>query len=211
MLLTIFAAVAVTLAHLVAQVVAPGSLFAGVTQVLLMPALALVLVAGAARPHSRLVRLALVALFFSWLGDTVPRFLGGEPGFLAMVAFFLVAQVVYAVAFWPWREGSVLRRPPLLVPYVIGVGALVVWVARDAGPMVVPVVAYGLAIVTMAVLATGLGIHGTVGGIVFMVSDAMIALRAFTGLDVPLGGFWVMLTYVAAQALLLCAVLRKES
>lgn len=211
MLLTIIAAVAVTLVHLVAQVVAPDSGLADVTQVLLMPALAAVLFAGARRPHARLVRLASVALLFSWLGDTVPRFVEGDTGFLAMVAFFLVAQVVYAVAFWPWRDRSVLRRPLLLAPYVVGVLVLVVWVALDAGPMAVAVVVYGFAIAAMAVLATGLGPVAALGGVVFMVSDSMIALRAFVGLDIPLGGFWVMLTYVAAQALLVHAVLANDA
>jgi uncharacterized membrane protein YhhN len=211
MLLTIVVAALVSLVHLVTQVVAPDGRLADVTQVLLMPALAAVLAAGTRRPRSRLTVLALVALGFSWLGDTVPRFVGGDAGFLSMVGFFLVAQVVYAVAFWPWRDASVLRRPALLAPYVVGVGGLVVWVASDAGAMAVAVIAYGLAIVSMAVLATGLGRIAALGGIVFMVSDAMIALRAFADLDLWLGGLWVMSTYIAAQALLVWAVLSADA
>lgn len=211
MLLAVLVAAAVTLVHLVTQFVAPNSWLAGGTQVLLMPALAAVLMTAAPRPLSRLVRLALLALFFSWLGDTVPRFVEGDGGFLAMVGFFLLAQVVYAVAFWPWRDRSVLRRPALLAPYVVGVLALVGYVGAHAGSMIAPVTVYGIALATMAVLATGLGRVAAVGGLVFMLSDSLIALRAFAGLDLPASGFWVMLTYVAAQALLVRAVLTTTS
>ncbi|MEO7130774.1 MAG: lysoplasmalogenase family protein [Dermatophilaceae bacterium] len=42
----------------------------------------------------------------------------------------------------------------------------------------------------------------------FLVSDALIALHAFADLTLLAYGLWVMLTYVAGQALLVAAVLR---
>src|SRR5690606_9201160 len=73
----------VTLIHLGAQATAPGGVLADVTQVLLMPLLGWFLVTTTPRPHSLLVRLTVVALVLSWLGDTVPRFVedGSELGF----------------------------------------------------------------------------------------------------------------------------------
>ena len=40
----------------------------------------------------------------------------------------------------------------------------------------------------------------------FLVSDALIALRAFADVELPAHSFWVMLTYVFGQALLVAAV-----
>ena len=96
---------------------------------------------------------------------------------------------------------------PLVLPW--GQLALVVLVAlcrEGAGDLLVPVVVYGVALAAMAVLATGLGPVAGVGGAVFMLSDSLIALRAFADVELPAHSFWVMLTYVAGQALLVAAV-----
>lgn len=201
---------AVTAVHLVAQVVATDGLVAGATQVLLMPLLAGVLLAGTRPPRGRLVAVVLVALFFSWLGDTLPRLAGDDTGFLLMVGCFLVAQVFYVVAFWPFRDSSILTRPVLVVPYVVGLVVLVVLCREGAGAMLLPVVVYGVALTTMAVLATGLGWLAGVGGAVFMVSDSLIALGAFTDVNLPGHSFWVMLTYVLGQLFLVLAVRNRE-
>nr|WP_077138333.1 lysoplasmalogenase family protein [Flaviflexus massiliensis] len=58
----------------------------------------------------------------------------------------------------------------------------------------------------MAILATGLGAYATVGAIIFPVSDALIALRAFADFTLPVHGFIVMLTYVLGQSLLIYAI-----
>lgn len=206
MSIALIAPAVVTGVHLVAQLIAPEGLVVDVTQVLLMPLLAAVLLAGTSRPRGRLVTLVLIALFFSWLGDTVPRFVDGDGGFLSLVGCFLVAQLVYAVAFWPLREQSLLGRPAAVAVYVVAFVVLVVLCREEAGPLLIPVAVYGMALVTMAVLATGLGPVAGVGGAVFLVSDSLIALRAFADIDLPAHSFWVMLTYVIGQLLLVLAV-----
>lgn len=173
-----------------------------VTQVFLMPALAATVVLAAASPRSQLVRLLLVSLFFSWLGDSVPRFLHGDPGFLAMVGFFLIAQVVFIVALWPHRSRSILRKPVLLLPYLAFFGLLIAVCAPNAGSLLVPVIFYGLTLLTMAVLSTGLGPVAALGGALFFLSDGLIAFRSFSDFLLPQHGFLVMLTYIAAQAIL---------
>ncbi|MFI2102157.1 lysoplasmalogenase [Isoptericola sp. NPDC019693] len=201
-----------TVLHLVAQV-AEAATWARVTQACLMPLLAATLWCAAPAPRSRLVRLVAVALGLSWLGDTAPAAFEGDAAFLVMVAFFLLAQVAYAVAFWPTRGASVARRPVLLAPYVLAAVALVVASAPGApGPLLAAVVVYGVCLVAMAVLATGVHPLAGAGGVVFLASDAMIALGAFTDwFDPPASGFWVMLTYVAGQALLVAGVLARSS
>lgn len=203
--------VLLTLVHLAAQLVAPDGTVASVTQPLLMPSLAVVLLAGTEAPRPPMVRVVLVALFFSWLGDTVPRFLDGDAAFGAMLGCFLLAQVAYVVAFRRPRRQPLPTRPALTVPYLVAYGVLVAACFDGAGPLIVPVMVYGGALVTMAILATGLGRVAGIGGAVFMLSDSLIALHAFAGLDLPAHSFWVMLTYVVGQALLVVAVRERAS
>src|SRR5690625_334731 len=143
----------VALVHLTGQLAGP-TLLAHSTQVLLMPALAGVLLAGTTAPRGRLVHLVLVALLFSWLGDSVPRFTTGDTSFLLMVGFFLIAQLVYVVALWPYRHASLLRRPAALVPYGAFGILIVVLCAPQAGALLPAVAVYAAVIVAMAVLAT---------------------------------------------------------
>lgn len=165
----------------------------------------------ASESHTRLVRLVLVALFFSWLGDTLPRFLTGDTAFLTLVGMFLIAQIVYIVAFWPSRRRSVAARPlgPVwLLPYLGLFALLLVLCAPHAGTLLVPVVLYGVALMTMAVLATGLGVLAGIGGAVFFVSDGLIAVRSLAGISLPAHDFLIMSTYIAAQILIVLAVVR---
>lgn len=199
--------VAVTAVHLGAQLLAPDGFVSQASQVLLMPALAWVLVSRTRRPRGRLVRLTLLALGFSWLGDAAPRFLDGDQGFLVLVGFFLLAQVAYIAAFLPhWRRSVASRSPLLLLPYAAGLVALVMLTRDGAGSLLGPVLVYGVALCAMAVLSTGLGWVGGLGGAIFLVSDSLIALRAFADLELPAHGFWVMLTYVLGQTLIVLAV-----
>lgn len=199
----------VTGVHLVAQVATPEGPVAEATQPLLMPALALVLVTGTTAPRPALVRLTLVALFFSWLGDTLPRFASGDSGFLLMVGCFLLAQVAYVLAFAPMRARSLVSRPVLFAPYALALVVLVVLCADGAGVLLPAVLVYGVALAAMAVLSTGLGRVAGLGGAIFLVSDSLIALRAFADVELPAHSFWVMLTYVVGQALLVVAVREK--
>lgn len=213
--------------HLIAHL-ARAEQVANVTQWFVMPLLALVVwtatgatrgtaAAPAAGPRgrSRLVRWTLVALGFSWLGDSAPDLSSGDASFLTMVGFFLLAQVAYVAAFWPSRGSSVLRRPVLLVPYALALVALVVLCAPHAGALLVPVMVYGLCLTLMAVLSTGVNRVAGIGGAIFLVSDALIALGAFVpGFEVPgplSSGFWVMITYLAGQALLAVGILRRDA
>ena len=203
--------VAVALLHLGAQL-SGGDDVADATQVLLMPVLAAVLWLQSAAPRSRLVVLTLVALGLSWLGDSAPRLTDGDAAFLVMVGFFLLAQVAYIVAFLPYRAHSVLHvRRPLLLCYVLAVVALVLACVGGAGEMLVPVLLYGTCLGAMAVLSTGVNRFTAVGGALFLVSDGLIALDVFVpAFGLPAQGFWVMSTYVAAQALLVGGVLLER-
>jgi uncharacterized membrane protein YhhN len=202
----------VALVHLVALLLGAETI-AVVTKVALVPLLAAYVVVVTARPRAPMVRLTLVALGFSWLGDSAPSLVADDVAFLVMVGFFLVAQLAYIAAFAPrFRAGPLRRRPVLALPYV---GAFVLLLAAcvpGAGALVVPAVVYGACLVTMAAFATGVNPRTAVGGAVFLVSDTLIALGAFAPwFHLPQAGFWVMATYIAGQILLVTGVLAGVS
>lgn len=199
----------VTAVHLVSQLLGHRQI-ADLTQVLLMPLLALVLLRATRAPRSREVRLVLVALGFSWLGDTLPRLADGDAALLTMIGCFLLAQLVYAAAFWPSRHRSVLGRPLALLPYLLAGATIVGLSAREAGALLPAVAVYALAILAMAVLATGRGRVAAIGAAVFVLSDALIALDVFDVLTLPAHSVWVMATYLGAQVLLVRGVLAQE-
>jgi uncharacterized membrane protein YhhN len=72
-----------------------------------------------------------------------------------------------------------------------------------------PVVGYGLCLGTMAVIATGVDRLAWIGGALFLISDGLIALQAFTDLELPAHDVVVMSTYTAAQLLLVLGVMRR--
>ncbi len=200
----------VSLLHFFAQITAPDRLMSQMTQVLLVPWMIAFVLVSVPRKRSRSIVLTVTVLLCSWMGDTVPRFLEGDAGFLAMVGCFLIAQIFYIALLLRWAGSSVLTRPLWLIPYAAVFLALVAFCAGGAGALLVPIIVYGLALVSMAVLSTGLGVVGGLGGAVFLLSDSLIALRSFTDVEIYLGGLWIMLTYVVGQLLLVIGIVNKD-
>lgn len=88
---------------------------------------------------------------------------------------------------------------------------LLIWLcAPKAGALLVPVLIYGFALGTMAVLASGVHPLTAIGGALFLISDGLIAVGAFRpDLEIPASGFWVMSTYLIGQGLIAAGVLRR--
>lgn len=194
-------------AHLIGQLIDAVPLQQA-TKPLLIPLLLAWFLAAA--PAGRMRTLVTIALGWSWLGD-LGLMGSGETWFLAGLGAFLVAQLVYIVAFWPWRDASVLRRPAPLAPYVLAPVALLAWLWPDLDDLTVPIAVYAVVIVAMAVLATGIRPSVAVGAALFVVSDALIAVGSLTQLvQLPAHGFWVMATYLGAQALIVRGVAATE-
>ncbi|MCR6494300.1 lysoplasmalogenase [Cellulomonas sp. P24] len=210
--------VATTAVHLGAHLTSAGRV-ADVTQWFLMPLLAAWVAMEVRAPRDRLVRLVLAGLVASWLGDTAPHLAPSGSRFLVMVAFFLCAQVCYVAAFWPFRAQSVLgllraggRRAGTIgtLAYLVALVALIAACAPGTGSLLVPTVVYGVCLVSMAALATGVNRRVAIGAAIFLVSDSLIALQAFTSwYAVPEHGFWVMLTYVVGQVLIASGVVAQ--
>jgi uncharacterized membrane protein YhhN len=190
---------AVAAVDLVAELLGWRSVAFG-CRMLLMPLLAWsVCATGPLRRRS--VILLLVALGFSWLGDL-------SAAVLLKIAFFLVAQIVYVVAFWPSRRRSLITRPPLAVAYGLALITVVGVVATAAGPLAVSVGVYGTSLAVMALLATGMGRLTGLGGALFLVSDIVLAIELFVAPGViPYALFVNMALYLPAQLLITLGVL----
>ncbi|HEY5788112.1 MAG TPA: lysoplasmalogenase family protein [Microlunatus sp.] len=175
-----------------------------VCRILLMPLLAWSCWSSAVR-RTRLVILVVIALGCSWLGDL-------SAPVLIKIAFFLVAQIVYVVAFRPYWRRSLIARPPLLIAYGIALAGLVGVVAAAAGPLAGPVAVYGASLAVMAVLATGVSRLTGIGGALFLVSDIVLAVELFVapGL-IPYALFVNMALYLPAQLMITLGVLQQVS
>ena len=196
----------VTAVHL-AALVADADGVAAWSQVLLMPALAVVLLSVPRARRNRAWPWALAALAASWVGDSLPKVVPEDAAFLAMVGGFAVAQVLWIVALTRVRRG----RPPTawaLLLVVVAVALLVVTLPH-AGVLAPAVVVYAVLLATTALVAAGHGPLGGAGGALFVLSDGLIALGAFRPemVDWPQRDLVVMATYVAAQVLLVATVL----
>lgn len=200
---------AVTLIHLIALVTGADAL-AEWTQVLLMPALAVVLLVLPRSDRGPAWPWALGALAGSWVGDSLPKVMPEDLQFIAMVGGFAVAQALWIAAF----TRTPRRRPPLawvLLLVVVAIALLAVTVP-SAGALAPAVVIYGLLLLAVAYLAAGHGLVGGLGGALFVASDGLIALGAFRPelVDWSHRGLVVMATYVAAQALFVAVILRAR-
>ena len=175
----------------------------GFIDFVLMPVLTVFLLLRVRR-GTRLVAWTTVALVFCWLGDWADWLL------LAKIAFFLVAQTAYGLAFWPYRRRSVLDRPGPLLAYGVVLLGLVVGLSSQAGTLAAPVAAYGAVLSVMCLLATGVNRLVGLGALMFLVSDIVLACYLFIdpGL-IPHSLALNSISYLSAQLLVVWGVVRQ--
>ncbi|MFC7219700.1 lysoplasmalogenase [Streptomyces polyrhachis] len=183
------------------------------TKPLLMPLLA---AWAAAR---RAPRALIAALLCGWAGDVLLQG-GATVPFLAGMAAFAAGHVCYLLLFRPWLSRLRFSPPRLLLTdpaprialgYAVAWAALLValWPGLDAG-LRVPVGAYSLLLAAMACCAGALGRVAGAGGALFLLSDTLIAGDLAGWPQPPAASFWVMLTYIGGQFLLVEGVLRAQ-
>ncbi len=203
---------AVALAELISQLAGIDGLHL-VAKPLLMPLLA-------AAFHSRaaggaLKRWVLAAFVFSWAGDVL---LMSAKGFLPGLGAFLLAQLCYirAFALAGTSEKPLWKRRPWaflpLLAYTVSFCYLLL-PGLDAA-MQPAVFFYACALTGMA--AAALNRQGRVGAksfrmvfagaVLFVVSDSLIAVSRFLS-PFTQSGFLIMLTYIAAQFLIMKGML----
>ena len=146
-------------------------------------------------------RWVLLGLLFSLAGDVA--LMWPERGFVFGLLAFLLAHLCYLWAFtrverfaaWPWS----------LLFYALLAGGILarLWpgVPAELRP---PVIAYVLCLAAMAAQTAVLWRRRgaavlALGGLLFVVSDALLATNKFASGPLPLASLWVLLTYWAAQ------------
>ncbi|MFJ7627951.1 lysoplasmalogenase [Streptomyces sp. NPDC097595] len=142
-------------------------------------------------------RLLIAALLCGWAGD-VFLLIDSDLAFLVGMAGFAAGHVCYLVLFGRAR-GALL--PALVYAVVLTVFLVLLWDGLPAG-LRIPMAGYSLLLTAMAYRSGVLGRYAATGGALFLLSDALIATGIADWPQLPASGFWVMLTYVAAQLLL---------
>lgn len=162
-----------------------------VAKPLLMP-----LLAGYAAAR-RAPRLLIAALLCGWVGD-VFLLADADLAFLLGMGGFAVGHLCYLRLFGRAR-GALL--PAILYAAALAVFTALIWGGLPAG-LRFPLAGYSLLLTAMAYRSGVLGRYEAAGGALFLLSDALIATGIADRPQLPAPGFWVMLTYVAAQLLL---------
>jgi len=173
------------------------------TKPLLMPALAIGLIWGAPQRRSPVVVLGVLALLLSWVGDVTLRW------FVVGLVFFLLAHCAYLVLFS--TRLTVRRMPWWAIAYAAWLVVLLTILGPHTGALLIPVIAYGTVLCAMAAFASRCNRWVAWGGALFVVSDSVLALNKFLpAAGIPLADFLIMVTYIAAQTLIVWGLLVHE-
>ena len=171
---------------------------------------------GAARAGGAYAWLTWIGLILGAAGDVLLQFMDcrpkdREPFFRAGLGAFLIGHVFYIVAFA--LLGRVTGWAVLLAAVLFAALFLLQFPARmDLKGQKVPVYAYAAVISVMtafAVLSFGAGARGALvglGGILCLVSDAILALIFFSPIREKSLPTWNLITYYAAQILLALSI-----
>jgi uncharacterized membrane protein YhhN len=176
------------------------------TKPLLMPVLVAFTLA-AAGDRGKDMRLPAAGMAASGLGDIA--LLGPDSWFLPGMGAFAAAHACYIAALA--GDGAAGRvRPRAAAGYAALWAVLIAVLWRRLGSLRVPVAAYSLLLVSMAILASGRNRAAAAGGALFVVSDALIACGLAGIRAVPRQESAVMPAYAAAQFLLAAGYLRPR-
>jgi len=162
-------------------------------------------------------KITLLALVFSLLGDILLMFVDTSSNFfIGGLIAFLIAHIMYILVFLKNRNVSKNAILFIIVMLLYGIGLF--YVMKDGlGEILIPVVIYMLAILTM--LTTAFLRQDSVpkqsfilvflGAILFMISDSLLALNKFY-MPLPFSNISIMFTYAFAQLFIVFGVLKQR-
>jgi uncharacterized membrane protein YhhN len=166
----------------------------------------------------------MLAILFSCGGDVLLMFQQSDPLFFILgLGSFLVAHIFYILSYQKHMNDENdqalhgVRKIRYSFPIVFAGFALVTVLFDHLGDLKIPVVVYAVVLTFMVLTAlfrfgrTGGASFGMVfgGAILFMMSDSLIAINKFLE-PIPLEGFWIMSTYIAAQYLIITGLLKHS-
>ncbi|WP_286969750.1 lysoplasmalogenase [Flavobacterium sp. UBA4854] len=162
----------------------------------------------------------LAALVLSWLGDVILLFTDlGEIYFILGLVCFLTAHIVYCVLFNKQKRIRKRQNKPLFIFgsvliafYLIGMVSVLM---PHLGDLEIPVSIYASVISIMLLFAfNGFLVWEKpgnqlvfLGAIFFIISDSILAVNKFYT-PIPKSSFFIMLTYLLAQYLIVVGVLK---
>ncbi|MDP9028743.1 MAG: lysoplasmalogenase [Actinomycetota bacterium] len=185
--------------HLAAKLAGTGRLDRA-SKAVLLPTLGIRLLGS--RSHSRRrVALLVTEMTLSWIGDlTIDR------SFRTGLAAFLAAHLCMIALFWSGFRTRMSPWSVLLLPWLVVM--MVVLRPPRLTALYPAVVAYATVLAAMAASAGRGGRRMGAGGILFVVSDSLLAFRQFTPwFRTRPWGAVVMASYLAAQLLLVDGVI----
>ncbi|MBR9921421.1 MAG: lysoplasmalogenase [Bacteroidetes bacterium] len=166
--------------------------------------------------------LSLFAIAFSFFGDVLLLQLKWQPEkgyfFLLGLGSFLLAHVFYMLRFREMQGRHLQKQPWLIIPVLLYLLAFLWYLWPDIpGDFQVPVGVYGVVISLMALSAihysggqsASIRFKLIAGAILFILSDSLIAVGKFS-FQADFSS-WIMLTYIAAQWMIIRGILEAES
>ncbi|RTL61022.1 MAG: lysoplasmalogenase [Sphingobacteriales bacterium] len=183
---------------------------------LLMPLLMLALISSTPGKFSS-IRLIVIGLFFSFLGDV---FLMWDKYFIPGLICFLLTHVFYIIYFFRLasKHGSYLKKNLwLILPLAVYAIGMVWFLFPKLGALATPVAIYAAVISTM--LAACINLYEQIqksaytfyiaGAFFFVISDSLLAINKFYQ-SFPFAGIVIMSTYVLAQYLIVRGVIAAK-
>ncbi|CAN7510207.1 lysoplasmalogenase family protein [Neorhizobium sp. LjRoot104] len=127
--------------------------------------------------------LLIVALIFGAFGDACLAY-EGEAAFISGLAAFLASHLAYAALFWPSMEPSLLVgsawRYTAAWIFVVLTGMTLFMLWRPAGRLAIPITAYGIVLLAMALSALAVKpVLPAVAAALFVMSDTALAIQKF--------------------------------
>lgn len=182
---------------------------------LLMPILGLWFYFQTKEHPSIFRQLILLALFFSWGGDTLLMFVEskGEHFFLFGLVSFLLTHILYTTAFLKtvsWNKGFLWKNKWIVIPFLIFFLGFQNYLLPDIEEaMQIPVSVYSSVIIVMVLAALNWNTFVEkktfqlvfFGALFFMLSDSIIALNKFKS-AIPHAHIWIMSLYLLGQYLI---------
>ncbi|MEA9412379.1 lysoplasmalogenase [Flavobacterium sp. PL02] len=168
-------------------------------------------------------KILLGALLFSWIGDVILLFADkAEIYFILGLVAFLISHVIYIILFNKQNKPDVPKNKGV---FFIGLALILVYLATmltvllpKLGDLQLPVIVYALTISTMLLYAFSgyliwkkpANTYILVGAIIFVLSDSILAMDKFYE-PIYKSSFFIMLTYLMAQYLIVIGILKLNS
>lgn len=174
---------------------------------LLMPSLAIAALLDRRIPK-KTARFIICALICHTIGDILLLF-RGESCFIAGIGAFFTGHIFYIAALWSLLSGIKAAGKLGIIALTAGLAVGLMLPYRISGFLQICAYIYGatlLSLVSFSLIGLIRGrrnaVLSLIGGVLFVISDSMIALSSFNSLHLPFHSSLIMLTYLAAQFLI---------